>query len=167
MHNRPNQPSFINNPFQVQFNTDPTLPCVLSCRGPCTQLQGSVHSAVELLATTRTQYTSDPLLSSNHAFTSLSYFLTCQKVVFTFKASLYLYNPMVCGPWVGRYNFSLGYIILRQITLWLILDIHTPCPHFAESLHHIDQNSIFKPQNPTVGGSAAQQVVLVRSPDLP
>ena len=39
MHNMSNQLNFINDPFQVQFNIDPTPPCALKCRGPCTQLR--------------------------------------------------------------------------------------------------------------------------------
>jgi len=102
----------------------------------------------------------DPLLPSDHAFASIYYFPKKLWTIFTLKASPYFYNPMVHKPWVGRHKFTLNYIILGQTTLWLILDSRTLCPHFAESLHYIDQNLGFKPQKHAMGGSTTQQVIL-------
>ena len=131
-----------------------------------------MHSAADSTKPVRTQLHSlflllrpNTLLIHFYPLTMPSHLsITGQKLrtVFTLKASLYLYNPMVHRIWVGRHKFTLNYIILGQTTV----DSHAPHPHFTGSLHYIDQNLGFKPQNPTMGGSAAQQTPRDRVPTI-
>ena len=105
-----------------------------------TQLQGSMHTAADSTRPLRTQLqilfpplqpkTRTYQLRSNSSSKRTCYF-SKTKTDFTLRASLYLYNPMVCRPWVGWPYNILIYITLGRTTLHFC----APHPHFAGSLH--------------------------------
>jgi len=66
----------------------------------CGLYQASAHSAAEPLTTTTTQ---DSDLQTQSEFLIQNPYHSSQlRTDFILRASLYLYNPIVHGPWVGR-----------------------------------------------------------------
>ena len=88
-----------------------------------TQLQGSTHSVVDSTKPLYTQPQSLFLLLQPNTLKLLLYARTIRIPLSLFapslylqlRASLYLYNPMVRGPWVSRHDITLQH--LGQTTL--------------------------------------------------
>jgi len=99
--------------------TNSTPPCTLNCG-----LQGLCTLSCRAFSYSTTQRHISPY------FLSLSSYLS-NFSSFTLRASLYLYNPMVHGPWVG---LSIWHYItkLGRTTLWLYHTFRAPRPQFVE-----------------------------------
>lgn len=114
------------------------LPCALSCRDPHTQLQMLLYASVHTLQS----------LSSYSSLLTLQTFLI-EKTSFLALDILghtYLYNSIVCGPWVDPQKANSTYI-KKGKNLCDYLTNYTLCDHNLRRLYiFIEQNQFFAPK---------------------
>ena len=109
------------------------LPSALSCKCPCTQLWATrpLRTQLQSLLLLYDPKTRLDASTKTQLFIIISYI---DQSLFTLRASLYLYNHMVCGPWVEL--SSRHYITkVRADNPMTQLQLHAPRPEIANSLH--------------------------------
>jgi len=157
---------FINSSNCYRLNSPCTLSCrllglcTLSCRGPRTQLQNTRPLCTQLQSLILLY---DPKL--NFRLQILHYASIPRSSIdwfhywFTLSALLYLYNPMVHGPWVDLY--SRHYITKLRVDkpmahLQAMRSVPTKCRVFILGLQFVTKIWALSPET-FLGGSHTQQ----------